>query len=115
MKIMIGYVATIENKNGGVSYKGVDPTSGYPFFDTIPHIKETMIEAINDVKQLDCMNGYFGSDKHNFKNINVNRVFLEVVDDISVDREQKKQLIEKINRTFTKEEIKLFENLYKTL
>lgn len=103
----IGYVAVIDKKDGGFSYRGTDRDSGgYPYFEDRPVIRISLNQAIEDAETLRKMEKYYNSHKHNFNKITIYSVLLQEVPQEDLKKNSDFMLKEKLRANFSEEEIK---------
>jgi hypothetical protein len=107
----IGYVAVVKKKDGGLSSFAVDYQSGYSYFSDSMCIRKELIHAIEDIGKLKNMSSYYASDKHDMSDITVKRVVLEDMPNTDIEAERNNELMKKVKKNFTPDEIETLERI----
>jgi hypothetical protein len=109
----IGYAATISRTNGELGSFGIDHASGYPYLTETLKVRRNMAEAISDMKTLQGMKGYYDSDAYDFKTITIKRIVAEDIPDMDIEMERKLEIVKKLKKNFTAQEIDIISKLGK--
>ena len=113
----IGFATAFFKTDGSTGYIDIDSHSGgYPYFSSsIPwtHLHKSPASCLKEIKMaLREMRTYFGSSDVKWDSFFVAEIIIQRADDVFVDELIQQELLDKVKKTFTEDELAVLKELW---